>query len=296
MPGWGGTLATMLRPIDDACFGHALDALGRGFPDRPAASWTAGLERLAALGGPASTGIPLGWVLEHGGRAVGVVLTLATLRRGPDGPSWPLVNVSSWYVDPEHRWRGPAMLRSVLRAHDAVYTDLTPTPSVAKLLPALGFERLSEGRAVHLLPLSALEPARGARVEPIDGPSGLLLDEPTRGLLDAHRRIGCTAAVLRTDDAATGLLFRATRIRRVPAVELLWCTDHAALRRGTGALARWLLRRGVAAMLTDLRPEAGLVGHLRRTRNARFVRGARGRDWFATRTDFAGSELCLLEL
>lgn len=286
----------MLEVRDDEGIDRAIAVLARGFPERAPAFWRAGFERMRGLGGNVRADVPLAYLLPGEPTDVGVLLTPAVLREIRDEPPTRVVNLSSWAIDAPHRWRGPAMLRAILKRHEAVFTDLTPSVEVARMLPALGFAPICTGTTLHLLALDAAAPARGARMVGADDPAVRDALGPDAQALSAHRTIGCRVAVLAAPDALVPLVFRPIRVRRLPAVELLYCTDHRLLVRHRAAVARWLIVRGIALMVTDLRPESGLVGHRpRRGGSGRFARGADVAGRFANRTDYLWSELALFD-
>ncbi len=286
----------MLEVRDDEGIDRAIEVLVRGFPERAPGFWRAGFERMRGLGGNWRADVPLAYLLPGEPRDVGVLLTPAVLRESRGAPPARIVNLSSWAIDEPHRWRGPAMLRAVLKRHEAVFTDLTPSTEVARMLPALGFEPICAGTTLHLLALDAAVPARGARMVDPDDPALRRALGPDADALAAHRAIGCRVGVLAAPDALVPLVFRPIRVRRLPAVELLYCTDHRLLVRHRAAVARWLTVNGIALMVTDLRPESGLVGHRpRRGGSGRFARGADVAGRFANRTDYLGSEIALFD-
>ena len=102
-----------MRPIDPAYVAAAVAVLSIGFPKATALFWQSALDRLRAFGGNAEAGVPIGHLLMADDKAVGVILTPARMRTRPDGTRQKIVNLSSWYIDPAHRWRAPVMLRAV---------------------------------------------------------------------------------------------------------------------------------------------------------------------------------------
>ena len=86
-----------------------------------------------------------GYLLEHDGKDVGVILTIPSTRRDDSGEPRRVVNLSSWYIDPDHRWRAPRMLQTVTACNATLFTDLTATPSVRNMIGRLGFRGWTEG-------------------------------------------------------------------------------------------------------------------------------------------------------
>jgi hypothetical protein len=282
----------MLRPIESHADSGALDVLARGLTRRSRQFWQDSLERLADFGGNRAAGVPLGWLLMAGSAPVGVLLSPASLRTDADGRSIRMINLSSWYIDPDHRWRGPMMLRSAVRQFEAIYTDLTPTPQVQEVLALLGFHRLNAGEVVVALPQAAIGPARGSRVLDLEqAPTGAITAQ-TRELLSRHRDYGCVALALGTAQRWEPLLFKRTTMRGIPAARLVYCENEAALRRHLAPVARNLLRQGRLLLVLDWTADERPMGLARAGHALKFIKGPLDHQ----KTDYAGSELALFDL
>jgi hypothetical protein len=292
-------MAAHLEPIDRTNVGRAIAMLRQGFPDRCEAFWGRGLSRLLDLGWNRAAGVPIGYLLLTDDETVGVVLTPATVRRGPGGSTRRIINLSSWYVVPPHRWRALGMLRSVLKMHDAIYTDLTPTPEVRQVLLALGFRQLNRGLLVEPLPLTAaLRQGRTVTVTDLAKAPRDAFEPDVFEVLTAHREVGCIPAALRDEEGWCPLLFKAATVRRLPAARLVYCGDNRRLARSFPAVSRFLLRRGRLVLVRDVHPDepAPRLAAFRPV-GLKFAKYADGdSDIFSNRTDFAGSELSILDL
>src|SRR5438445_2083963 len=89
------------REIVEADIGPIADLLTVGFPGRSRDYWTRGLRWQSKR--PVPDGFPrYGFLLEHDGRPVGVLLLLYTSRI-ESGETTIRCNVSSWYVVPSFR-------------------------------------------------------------------------------------------------------------------------------------------------------------------------------------------------
>jgi len=292
-----------MRPFhaDDASdLAQAAALLHEGFPERPMSFWLAALHRVQRLADNRAMGQPLGYFMLNQGQAVGVALTPASWRERADGTRVRLVNISSWYVRPDFRWRAGVMLRAIMADKSCIYTDLTPTPEVQKMLPVVGMQPINLGVAIHCLPLLALKPAGAARARWL-GPTDALpapvtpaLWRPLPASVQAHRELGCTVLSLGmgtgTDGDAQLLVLRALRVRGLAAAQVVFCDSQERLLRDLGALARCLLARGVALLVCDTRQARSTATALFRPRERWFARG----DNFEGRTDVLGSELCLI--
>ena len=279
-----------MRPIDPAYVAAAVAVLSIGFPKATALFWQSALDRLRAFGGNAEAGVPIGHLLMADDKAVGVILTPARMRTRPDGTRQKIVNLSSWYIDPAHRWRAPVMLRAVTRDADALYTDLTPTLEVQKMLPAFGFKPINRGLKRLFTPFKALAVRLSGRVRDLKSVPAGSVAEPTHALLESHRALDCLPCALKAGERWHPLMFKARRVRRLPAAELVYCEDHALLERHMAAVARYLLRRGKLFLIIEDRTSMSDGEQLEPQPGLRFVKG--GHD--PSRTDYAGSELCIL--
>lgn len=237
--------------LDAATMETALDCLGRGFPARPRSYWRDGLARMERFGDNHRLGVPPGRVLMAGDAAVGVMLTPATEHVGRDGRPIRVVDLSSWTVDTEHRWRAGAMLKAATADPAATYLDLTPTQPVEALLRALGFTALNDGVSLLPLPLAAAVPARAVAIDVADAPVGAL-DEPMRRMLVRHKALGLlTPLVGASREALAPMVLKPVRLRGIPGVQTVYCDDAGLLPRVAPALARWLMARGRMLLIHD---------------------------------------------
>ena len=281
----------MPTPIQEHQWPAACRLLAEGFPGRSPDFWAEGLRRLQRHTDNDEAGIALGHLLWQGEEPVGIALSPASRRTGPSGQVRTLINFSSLYVRPEHRWRTALLARAVMADPQAVYTDLTPTPEVQKMLPMLGFAPVNEGTSIELLPVHALRPSPRARVREWRPADPLEPGAPPARTLQHHRELGCVPLVLEHAGGQTLLVYRSRPLRGLRAVRMKYIGSHAVFERHLPALARHLLWRGFAALSWDARgPRRPGLGTLRRPRGVWYARG----DRFDDRTDFIGSELCIL--
>ncbi|MCZ8187056.1 MAG: hypothetical protein O9308_11790 [Beijerinckiaceae bacterium] len=279
----------MLTPITPARASEAIALLDEGFPERGSDFWQRSLQRLFDWPGNALAGYPPGFFWLEKEQPVGILLTPASPRRGSGDRV--VVNVSSWYLRPDVRWKAPLMLRAVFRDPGPIFTDLTPTPDVQAMLPAFGFHPVNPGIGLQLTPLLALRPGGDVRVrawEPEDGLDGIT---PPPELIAHHRDRGFPTLVIEQGQARHLCVFRPFRYRSLPAAFAVFIGSHAVLPAAWPALARHLLARGCLVVQCDVR--AGKPHPLAfRRRGLWFAKG----ETFDDRTDHFGSELCLLDL
>jgi len=281
----------MLLPVERANFDLAADVLTRGFPNRSRQFWLDGLDNLDRTGWNRAANVPFGHMLMDGSRPAGIYLLPAMMRTMPDGTTRRVINWSSWYIDPEFRWQSMPMLRAALGDKTAIYTDMTATHEVQKMLPALGFTRLNDGLLVHALPLLAVSDPKPAKILPF---ARVATDLPAhvREAFSAHSGLGVHECVLADADGLHPLMFKLRRYRGLPIAILVYCDDNARLGRNLGAVARHLLLQGRAALIVDRRPGLDTQGGRFSVRGIKFARG----DTYVNRTDYLGSELCVFDV
>jgi hypothetical protein len=115
------------RPITTADIGAVVDLLRRGFgSQRSRGFWIRMLEQLKKY--PTPTGVPkYGYLLEHAGRPVGVLLLISSVVQSPSARSI-RCNGSSWYVEPEFRPYGSLLVTHALRQKAVTYLNISPAP------------------------------------------------------------------------------------------------------------------------------------------------------------------------
>lgn len=282
----------MLEPIDDDNLGEAIALLVEGFPERSEAFWREGLARAGAFAS-GDAGWPLGFLLRHKERFAGVLLTFASRARAGAPPQGVVVNLSSWYVQPDLRASAPLMLVRVLERDAALFTDLTPTVQVTGLLQRLGFTQWGEGRVLVSWPQALLAGAGRSAVLPLRDLPADALDPAARRLLDEHERLGCIAAALHDGEAWQPLLFAKRRIRGVPAGYLIHAQSRRQVLVHRRAVTAFLLGRGMAMLCLDADRDERPPGCLFVARPLnKFFRGDLPRD----RVDYAYSELVYFDL
>lgn len=279
----------MLEPIDNSNLAAALDLLVRGFPRRSRAFWERAVTQIIRYNASSEQN-SIGQLLVVKGSTAGVMLTLRSQIFGTDGRPRNVTNLSSWYVEPEHRLLAPLMLREMVCDRAAVFTDLTPSKEVVRMLPAFGFKPLNAGISAIPLPLAALHTQGSSRVLSFDEMAPGALTEREVKLVERHVAFGATAAVLSVDGRHLPLLFVSRKVRQLPIAELIYCTDTVLLMKELGAIARFLLKQGKLGLFVDIPldfkvPGAHFVG-----RGLKFAKG----EWPVKGTDYAGSELLLL--
>jgi hypothetical protein len=264
------------REIGEADIDDIAGLLARGFYGRSRDYWLNGLRRQAARSVP--QGSPrFGYMLDHEGKPVGVLLLIYSLRDADDGAAIHC-NLSSWYVEPAFRNYAP-MLTSVAQRHkDVSYFNISPAHWTWPIIEAQGFRPYCKGLFFSFPALS--RGASGGVVE-IVRPDARSIDGLSAGdaaLLIRHAAYGCTSMVCRTPDGAFPFVFVPMRIRRgwisPPAMQLVYCRDIAEYVGCAGAIGRALLRQGRISVLLDANGKVpGLTGFYTEKRGRKYFKG-----------------------
>jgi hypothetical protein len=179
------------------------------------------------------------------GVPAGVILTMRSERPGPDGDPRTVLNLSSWYVDEDHRWLAPRMLQKILSEKVDLFTDLTPSEPVREMIGRLGFVRRHEGVLMAALALSAMQFGASAAVGAA-GEAGMReIGADAARLVADHAALGCIVALLRAGGDVHPLIFAPTRRKSLPSARLVYAPSLTAVRDHVGAIARYLLAQGV---------------------------------------------------
>jgi hypothetical protein len=249
------------RPIERADWQAVIECLQRGFPDRSHQYWENALNRIEDR--PVVGDFPrYGFILDHAGDIVGVMLTLYFRHAGAEGESI-RCNLSSWTVDPDFRAYAGKLIMAALRHRDVTFLSVTPAPVTRRVVEALRFQRFADGQHAFLPILSHVHArTRVVSVRPETPELNQLPSHERRILLD-HAALGCDAMICITDGSVNPFVFKTRRVLRglVPASQVIYCRSHADLSQCAGALGRYLLRKGMIFCLVDARaPVPGLIG------------------------------------
>ncbi|MET3839866.1 acyl-CoA acyltransferase [Bradyrhizobium sp. OAE829] len=254
-----------------------LDAVARllayGFTRHSHAWWMAGLQRQSVRDIP--EGYPrFGYMLDHDGKPVGVLLLIYTAR-DEGGAISIRCNLSSWYVEPAYRNYAP-ILTKVAQRHDHVtYVNISPADWTWPTIETQGFRPYCHGLFFSFPALS--RPANGMRVEivPRDAKAVESLPEADVAILTRHAAYGCLGLVCRAADGrGYPFVLQSMRIKEriaPPAMQLIYCHEVADYVACAGAIGRFLLRRGKVAIALDANGRMNdLVGFYRERRRKYF--------------------------
>jgi hypothetical protein len=265
------------REIADTDIDAVAELLTRGFVGRSREYWLQGLRRQAAREVP--DGYPrFGYMLDHDGRAVGVLLLLYSSRIA-GGETTIHCNLSSWYVDPAFRNYAPLLTKIAQRHKEVTYLNISPATWTWPIIEAQGFASYCSGLLFSIPALSRVQ--SGTTIETISPGTRAIegLPDMEVELLARHARYGCLSLVCRT---ATGgpfpFILMPVRIRRgwiaPPAMQLVYCRDIAEFVDCAGAIGRALIRHGKLSVILDANgPVAGLTGIYCRLRGRKYFKG-----------------------
>jgi hypothetical protein len=226
--------------------------------------WTSALDLLAARRIPEGCA-RFGYLLEADGRPVGVLLVIAAEVGGV-----PRANISSWYVEPEHRAGAAALAAAAARLKHVTYLNISAAPHTWRILEAQGYRRYSEGQFAAV---PALKLRVGPKVRRLTDADHDLADF---ALLKAHANAGCLVLVCEGRRGRTPFVFLPRRVKKAPfkVMQLVYARDDGDFAAQAGALGRFLLRHGAPCVICDADgPVPGLAGVFFKDRNPRFYKG-----------------------
>lgn len=245
--------------IHDEQVETAIGLLNEGFPERSHAFWREGIARLKASPMHRAGNLPVGYLLEVDGEAVGVGLVALRANENatsPDEAGKRVINLSSWYVRPEHGWRFMILLQAMMRERDAIYSDLSPTDSLIPVLERMGFGAINAGVSLVALPVAFLFGARRFRVrwwspDASGNARGNENMERYDRLLRDHHAYGCHCLIIDAPDGPVPLVLQSGVVRGVPLSQVIFCPDVEALAGAVGSIAGRLLMKGRLGLVID---------------------------------------------
>jgi hypothetical protein len=241
------------REIAEADIEAVADLLARGFYGRSRDYWLNGLRRQAARQVP--EGYPrFGYMLDHDGQPVGVLLLIYSLREA-DGGAAIHCNLSSWYVEPAFRNYAPMLTSRAQRHKEVSYFNISPAQWTWPIVEAQGFRSYCKGLFFSVPALSGV--AGRTEIEVISPHARQIerLGDIEAELLTRHARYDCLSLVVRAPQGAFPFILQSVRIRRgwiaLPAMRLIYCRDITDYVACAGRIGRLLLRLGKIAVIVD---------------------------------------------
>ena len=264
------------REIGEGDLDSVADLLTRGFSGRSRDYWMQGLRRQAAREVP--QGYPrFGYMLDHDGMPVGVLLLLYSLRPC-DGELAIHCNLSSWYVEPAFRNYATMLTKIAQRHKEVTYFNISAATSTWPIVEAQGFRAYCRGLYVSLPLMSRPEPDVTVDIVAADAAAVDGLPPADVELLARHAALGCLSLVCRTARGALPFIFQPMRIRRgrfaLPVMQLIYCRATADYVACAGAIGRTLFLRGKIAVALDANgPIEGVAGFYTEKRGRKYFKG-----------------------
>ncbi len=265
------------REISEADLDRVADLLTRGFAGRSRDYWMQGLKRQAARR-DVPQGYPrFGYMLDHEGMPVGVLLLLYTLRPC-DGELAIHCNLSSWYVEPAFRNYATMLTKIAQRHNEVTYFNISPASWTWPIVEAQGFRAYCKGLFCSFPLLS--RPVPGTTVEIVSSDTTEIEGLPASDveLLARHAAYGCLSLVCRTANDVKPFVLLPMRIRRglimLPAMQLVYCRDVADYVSSAGAIGKALLWQGKISVFFDANgPAEGVAGFYIEKRGRKYYKG-----------------------
>jgi hypothetical protein len=264
------------RQIVEDDLDAVIDLLTRGFPGRTREYWTEGLRRHATR--PLPPNCPsYGYVLDHGGVLVGVILVLCSRTQGGEAATI-RCNFSSWYVEPAFRSHATLLTTFALKDKNATYVNISPARHTWPTVEAHGFVPYCNGQFFALPALGG--GGRNVAISRVTAGVGAGVELPAGEikLLSDHADYGCISLVCSNSDGAHPFVFVPYRIRSgritLPCLHLAYCRQVADFVRLSGPLGRYLLKFGTPLVAVDANgPVPGLIGFYRDGRARKYFKG-----------------------
>ncbi len=173
----------------------------------------------------------------------GVLLVFSSSREAADGRSRRWLNLSSWYVREAYRNLAVAMLAQVVGERDAVITNLSAKPNVAKILEAFRFQCHSPSLMLAA-PLWSNAPGARASVASLGAGELAPFQPRLQEILRDHLQAGWIGGVLSSNVEPAPFLFMPMRKFGLPFAMLAYCADMGLLRQNISSVYRHVLVRG----------------------------------------------------
>ena len=218
-----------------------------------------------------------GYMLDHEGAPVGVLLLLYALRPC-DGELAIHCNLSSWYVEPAFRNYAPMLAKIAQRHKDVTYFNISPASWTWPIVEAQGFRTYCRGLVLSFPLLS--RPVPGMTVEIVSSDATKIEGLPAADveLLTRHAAYGCLSLVCRTASDVKPFVLLPMRIRQgliaLPAMQLVYCRNVADYIASAGAIGKALLRQGKISVFFDANgPVEGVAGFYTEKRGRKYCKG-----------------------
>lgn len=255
-----------LRPILRADANAATTLLAEGFPVHARQTWQESVRRLLAHVENGWDG-SIGYIASDGDRDVGIGLAIPGLRSAYEAEPRKVVNLAAFYLRHGNEWMTTLFLRRMMKDASVEYVDITASVAMREVNRRLGFTDRTHGVVVAPTALTALRPARAARIIPFERiPAGLLSPAHMK-LLEQHHRLHAISLAAEVDGAWHPVILVKNYRKRVVGARVVLARDTELIRRLAGPLSRHLLTLGILFIEFDSPDPVRMAG-------AAFVRRA----------------------
>jgi hypothetical protein len=234
--------------------------------------WIRSLGRLARH--PTPAGFPkYGYLLESGGKIVGVILLIVSST--PSGNDHSMkCNIAAWCVDPEFGSYAPLLHSRALKRKDVTYMNV-PGPNVQRIVEAMGFSRYCDGQFIAIPALSKMRDDDQVRVVEAHRIPDIKHDLFEQDLLLAHTQFRCISLWCLTADEVHPFVFHPVNVRGfIPCARLIYCRNIDDFVRFARPIGRYLLKRGRPFALVDANgPIPGLIGRYFENSRPKYFKG-----------------------
>jgi hypothetical protein len=168
-----------------------------------------------------------GFILSDSSGVQGFLGTLFA-KRVIGGSEMSFCNMTSWIVRPAARASSIMMLTEMLKLKSYVFTNFTPSPTVARLLQAVKFREIEHSQ--RFIPAIPHLPGSSVRVRVVRDGSASNLSGIDAQVFNDHQRIGCVHAIIEKDGEQCYALFRRVTYRRMPFIRAQYVGNPAMFR------------------------------------------------------------------
>jgi hypothetical protein len=215
-----------------------------------------------------------GYMLDAGGRPVGVILLISTLRSVGDFQKL-FANLSSWYVEPNFRSYATLLYKRATAFKEATYLNVYPDTKIRPIIEAFGFRCYSAGQLLAVPALVRDKKGLRARIVDVHSIYNSALAAAERQLLEVQSGYGCIAICCKTDGYIRPFLFAPRVVKGViPCAQLVYCRSITDFVEVAGTVGRHLLGHGRPLVLIDANGSiAGIPGKYFADRAPKYFKG-----------------------
>lgn len=237
------------REIEAADLEGIIDLLAKGFWQTQREHWVNVMRTITAH--RSAPGYPkYGYMLEHDGKPVGVLLTIFT-EIVINGVSRVWCCESSYYVEPSFRTMAVFMVSKAQRHKQVTFLNVTSNPKRWEILQKQGYKPIAQG--IYASAAALCRPVTGARVRKVtDSYSDSHLDSHQLDLLKAHSHFRkCIALTCEHEGVVYPFVFGLRTWHGIPCAFLFYSKSQADFIKFGGTIGRFLLRRGILLVVFD---------------------------------------------